>query len=470
MYQALCSTVPNSPFTPLDPPASERTRRRLPETRGLTRISQQARPPAPADGAPAQADADRSTAAMGGGGRSRTLRSTRSWTSRLLSPEPGPDRGRQGWRGQDHHGRGPGPSGRPGRAFGAGGRARGAPRGGHRLRAASGPLDYAGSVLKAAGATADRGRRRGRRPRPSRRARCGPGPSPPTTPCSSTWPTTGCGGSPSGCMSSGIVDLVAGAIPGIRDVLVLGKVKQIERSGHRRPDPGRRAGHRAHHDLPLLGRRPARRRPGRADPRPGRRRGRAAVRSGPVPGGPGHPARGDAGQRGHRGRLPARGQGGHRPRPGDRQRLLPAAGRAGRAGRPRRPRRPGSTLDPELVAALDQARRFRLTRQELQEEQLERLAHELPLPQLRVPFLFTAAIGPPELDALSRRPGRRGRGPPRPGRGAVMTDRRTAARPSVVARRASDRHLLRLGGRGQDHHGGRLRPPGGPAGSAAPAW
>ena len=31
-------------------------------------------------------------------------------------------------------------------------------------------------------------------------------------------------------LSSGIIDLVAGAIPGIRDVLVLGKVKQIERS------------------------------------------------------------------------------------------------------------------------------------------------------------------------------------------------------------------------------------------------
>ena len=32
-------------------------------------------------------------------------------------------------------------------------------------------------------------------------------------------------------MSSGIIDLVAGSIPGIRDILVLGKVKQIERSG-----------------------------------------------------------------------------------------------------------------------------------------------------------------------------------------------------------------------------------------------
>ncbi len=31
-------------------------------------------------------------------------------------------------------------------------------------------------------------------------------------------------------LSSGIIDIVAGAIPGIRDILVLGKVKQIERS------------------------------------------------------------------------------------------------------------------------------------------------------------------------------------------------------------------------------------------------
>jgi hypothetical protein len=58
-------------------------------------------------------------------------------------------------------------------------------------------------------------------------------------------------------------------------------------------------------------------------------------------------------------------------------------------------------LDPELVSALDRARQFRLTRQELQEDQLGRLARELPLPQLRVPFLFTASIGPPELDTLS---------------------------------------------------------------------
>ena len=54
-----------------------------------------------------------------------------------------------------------------------------------------------------------------------------------------------------------------------------------------------------------------------------------------------------------------------------------------------------------MAAALDDARRFRLTRQQLQEEQLARLAHELPLAQLRMPFLFSESIGPRELDVLS---------------------------------------------------------------------
>ncbi len=67
---------------------------------------------------------------------------------------------------------------------------------------------------------------------------------------------------------------------------------------------------------------------------------------------------------------------------------------AGLEPRPKRPPAAGVDLEPELVATLEEARLFRLTRQELQEEQLERLAQELPLPQLRVPFLFTASIGP----------------------------------------------------------------------------
>jgi anion-transporting ArsA/GET3 family ATPase len=58
-------------------------------------------------------------------------------------------------------------------------------------------------------------------------------------------------------------------------------------------------------------------------------------------------------------------------------------------------------LDPASATALEEARRFRQRRHELQEEQVRRLAEELPLPQLRVPYLFTDAIGPRELDALS---------------------------------------------------------------------
>jgi anion-transporting ArsA/GET3 family ATPase len=62
----------------------------------------------------------------------------------------------------------------------------------------------------------------------------------------------------------------------------------------------------------------------------------------------------------------------------------------------------GAVLDPALVESLEQARRFRQHRHEFQEEQVTRLAEELPLPQLRVPYLFTDAIGPLELDALSQ--------------------------------------------------------------------
>jgi hypothetical protein len=74
----------------------------------------------------------------------------------------------------------------------------------------------------------------------------------------------------------------------------------------------------------------------------------------------------------------------------------------------------GVSLDPDLMTALDEARRFRLTRQELQAQQLQRLSRELPLPQLQVPFLFTASIGPEELDALSDALGAGVRGLPEP--------------------------------------------------------
>ena len=39
----------------------------------------------------------------------------------------------------------------------------------------------------------------------------------------------------------------------------------------------------------------------------------------------------------------------------------------------------------------------------LQEEQIDRLAEQLPLAQIRLPFVFTAEIGPAELDQLADR-------------------------------------------------------------------
>ncbi|HXX91366.1 MAG TPA: ArsA-related P-loop ATPase [Acidimicrobiales bacterium] len=78
------------------------------------------------------------------------------------------------------------------------------------------------------------------------------------------------------------------------------------------------------------------------------------------------------------------------------------------------PEEPALDVDPDAAAseagvvlgasersALAAAARFRARRRALQEEQLERLAHELPLPQLRAPFLFTPSIGPDEVATLA---------------------------------------------------------------------
>lgn len=47
------------------------------------------------------------------------------------------------------------------------------------------------------------------------------------------------------------------------------------------------------------------------------------------------------------------------------------------------------------------AAQFRRERQSVQLEQAERLAQRLPLPQIRLPFLFTTDIGPNELEVLT---------------------------------------------------------------------
>ena len=53
------------------------------------------------------------------------------------------------------------------------------------------------------------------------------------------------------------------------------------------------------------------------------------------------------------------------------------------------------------LAALDASRQFALHRYGLQATQIERLARELPLPQLQAPALSGAAIGPAELGQLA---------------------------------------------------------------------
>lgn len=201
-------------------------------------------------------------------------------------------------------------------------------------------------------------------------------------------------------MSSGIIDIVAGAIPGIRDILVLGKVKQIEQAGVA--------------DLVLVD-----------APATGHAMTFLSSASGLLDAARGGPVRSQAADVVALLTDPARCQvalvtlpeempvnevveaayqledkvgitlgpiivnGCYLPVPGLE---VPAAEAAEAAG---------VTLDPEAARALDAASAFRRTREALQQEQIERLAHELPLPELRVPFAFTASIGPGELQVLA---------------------------------------------------------------------
>jgi hypothetical protein len=70
-------------------------------------------------------------------------------------------------------------------------------------------------------------------------------------------------------MTSGALDMVSTAIPGIRDILVLGKIKQMERARPRRPPDPRRTRRRPRHHLPAVRQRSRRCRAHRADQLPG---------------------------------------------------------------------------------------------------------------------------------------------------------------------------------------------------------
>jgi len=61
----------------------------------------------------------------------------------------------------------------------------------------------------------------------------------------------------------------------------------------------------------------------------------------------------------------------------------------------------GTTLRPGEASSLKAAAEFRQRRMALQDEQLARLADKLPLPQLRLPFLFRADIGAEEVGVLA---------------------------------------------------------------------
>jgi hypothetical protein len=62
----------------------------------------------------------------------------------------------------------------------------------------------------------------------------------------------------------------------------------------------------------------------------------------------------------------------------------------------------GEDLKRKLAHALSEAATFTVRRRELQDEQLLRLSDELPLRQLRVPEVPGEAIGPPELEVISK--------------------------------------------------------------------
>jgi anion-transporting ArsA/GET3 family ATPase len=61
----------------------------------------------------------------------------------------------------------------------------------------------------------------------------------------------------------------------------------------------------------------------------------------------------------------------------------------------------GLHLDPGFLDALEAARRFRLERHAMSAAQIDRLARDLPLPQLLVPQVEAEAIGPAEAEQLA---------------------------------------------------------------------
>jgi len=61
----------------------------------------------------------------------------------------------------------------------------------------------------------------------------------------------------------------------------------------------------------------------------------------------------------------------------------------------------GVVVEDDVVRRVGTAAAFRSARQRLQSSQLERLARDLPLPRVVLPHVFSSALGPAELDTLA---------------------------------------------------------------------
>jgi anion-transporting ArsA/GET3 family ATPase len=199
-------------------------------------------------------------------------------------------------------------------------------------------------------------------------------------------------------VSSGVVDVVATAIPGIRDVLVLGKVKQLERDGVA--------------DLIVVD-----------APATGHAITFLTSASGLVSAARGGPLRTQANEvvellgDSSRCRVILVTVPEEMPVSETIESAFTLEDKAGvQLGpvivnatdpepvgleRPAQEVAAGLDIDPEHLVALEQARLFRLERHAVSAAQIDRLRRDLPLPQLHVPTLDTEAIGPIETDALA---------------------------------------------------------------------
>ena len=211
---------------------------------------------------------------------------------------------------------------------------------------------------------------------------------------------------------TGMIDVVATAVPGIKDILVLGKVKQLERAGFGEKIDPEEQGHLA--DLIVVDAPAA----GHAVTFLESAQGLLdAVRVGPI--------RTQAQEVAEMLRDPDRTQVilVSLPEETPVNELIETAyaleDRVGIKLAPVvvngvYPPLEGLDIDPRAAAkqdgvrlrageaeALRAAAGFRSQRQDLQADQIGRLADALPLPQLHLPFIFSDRLGPTELDALA---------------------------------------------------------------------